>query len=320
MDKSPHYKIKVNADLNSDEGIDFVSLVDFPAIESNWVAFSKQASKKYYFDQDKQMLYGAILIPDKPIERFSEELGKYYITFPESEVIALVRKFQSQKKTLNLNYQHQKDSQLNNAVIQEIWLTGKVDKSQTFGFDFPVNTAMVGVHIGDSKFWELEVKTGNVKGFSIEGWLDMELKSIKKMNKEKFVTATTKDGVVINTDAEKMEVGAEVYTIDVADATKKTPVADGKYTLENGTEIEVAGGKITSLVEDVTAAELDPASVEVIQKAIAPLITELRNQIAALKVELANLPAGKKVEKEKEATVQMSAIEKVKLLINTKTK
>lgn len=321
MDKLPLYKIKVNEDLTSNEGIDFVSLVDYPAIESNWIAFNKQPQKTY-FDTDKQMLYGAILIPDKPIYRFSQDMGEYNVTFPVESVIALVRKLQAQKKTINLNYQHQKDSQISDAVIQEIWLTGVNDKSKDFGFDFPVNTAMVGVYIGDKKFWNEEVKSGNVKGFSIEGFLDMELKSIKhKMNTQKFVSATTTEGVVVKTDAETIEVGVEVYTED--EAGTKTPAPDGMHTLDNGMTITVASGKVTEIEEAPMEEGLDAETVEVIQKAVAPIIAEMQKnfdaQLAALKVELSNQPAGEPAKKENAAPVQLNAVEKVKVLL-TKNK
>lgn len=321
MDKLPLYKIKVNEDLTSNEGIDFVSLVDYPAIESNWIAFNKQPQKTY-FDTDKQMLYGAILIPDKPIYRFSQDMGEYNVTFPVESVIALVRKLQAQKKTINLNYQHQKDSQITDAVIQEIWLTGVKDKSQDFGFNHPVNTAMVGVYIGDKKFWNEEVKSGNVKGFSIEGFLDMELKSIKhKMNTQKFVSATTTEGVVVKTDAETIEVGVEVYTED--EAGTKTPAPDGMHTLDNGMTITVASGKVTEISEAATEEGLDAETVEVIQKAVAPIIAEMQKnfdaQLAALKVELSNQPAGEPAKEENAAPVQMNAVEKVKVLL-TKNK
>lgn len=321
MDKLPLYKIKVNEDLTSNEGIDFVSLVDYPAIESNWIAFNKQPQKTY-FDTDKQMLYGAILIPDKPIYRFSQDMGEYNVTFPVESVIALVRKLQAQKKTINLNYQHQKDSQITDAVIQEIWLTGVKDKSQDFGFNHPVNTAMVGVYIGDKKFWNEEVKSGNVKGFSIEGFLDMELKSIKhKMNTQKFVSATTTEGVVVKTDAETIEVGVEVYTED--EAGTKTPAPDGMHTLDNGMTITVEGGKVTEISEAATEEGLDAETVEVIQKAVAPIIAEMQKnfdaQLAALKVELSNQPAGEPAKEENAAPVQLNAVEKVKVLL-TKNK
>ena len=312
MDKLPLYKIKVNEDLNSNEGIDFVSLVDYPAIESNWKAFS--AKPMYFIDSDKQMLYGAILIPNKPIYRNDPQNGEYNVTFPEAEVIKLVRKFQAQKKTVNLNYQHQNDSQLKNAVIQEIWLTGKSDKSHDFGFDFPINTAMVGVYIGDKKFWTEEVKSGNVKGFSIEGWLDMELKSINKMNTQKFVEATTSAGV-LKTEGESFVVGGTA-TITGEDGVEVP--AEGEYTLENGMVIKCEAGVITEVMEAEAAEELDKESVEVIQKAMESVIAELRAEMAALKVELSNQPAGIKPEEKKQAPVQMSAIQRVKTLIKNK--
>lgn len=312
MEKLPLYKIKVNEDLTSNEGIDFVSLVDYPAIESNWVAFN--AKPQYFFDQDKQMLYGAILIPDKPIYRNDPKMGEYNVTFPEAEVIKLVRKLQAQKKTVNLNYQHQKDSQIKDAVIQEIWLTGKQDKSKDFGFDFPINTAMVGVYIGDKTFWDDEVKSGNVKGFSIEGWLDMELKSIKNMSTQKFMEATTPQGV-LKTEGETFVVGG-MATITGEDG-KESP-AEGEYTLENGMVIKCEAGKITEVVEAVEQEKLDPETVEVIQKAIEPVIAELRAEIAALKVELSNQPAGTPTPTPtpSPAPVAMSAVTKVKQLLN----
>ena len=281
------------------------------------MALSK-APQKYYFDQDKQILYGAILIPNKPIYRYSQDMGEYNVVFKEEEVIKLVRKFQAQGKTVNLNYQHQKDSQIKDAVIQEIWLTGKNDKSKDFGFDFPINTAMAGVYIGDKKFWNEEVKSGNVKGFSIEGWLDMELKSIKnKMNKQKFVSATTKDGVVVNSDAEMLEVGVEVYVLG-EDGTK-TPAPDGVHELDNGMTITVAEGKITEISEASSEESLDAETVEVIQKAmeskLAAMQADFESKLAALEVKFSNQPAGQPATKKTDvAPVKMSAIEKVKLL------
>lgn len=266
MDKLPVYRIKINEDLNSNEGIDFVSLVDYPAIESNWIAMSK-APQKFFFDQDKQMLYGAILIPDKKIYRFSEDMGEYWVEFPEGEVIKLVRKLQAQKKSVNLNYQHKKDSQLSNAVIQEIWLTGKSDKSKDFGFDFPVNTAMVGVHIGDAKFWNDEVKTGNVKGFSIEGWLDMELAMIKNKTRKCTLGAIQKYDIVkraANNDlyiSGEVKVGNYVYynqpqivLIGEQQQELRTPIWENDVELADGRVLVLECGKIIQIVEASAAA------------------------------------------------------------------
>nr|WP_298660959.1 XkdF-like putative serine protease domain-containing protein [uncultured Flavobacterium sp.] len=184
----PVYEIKFDESLESRSGIDFISLVDYPAIESNFIALSTQ---KVHFsaNKEKQLLYGAILIPDKPIYRNDPNgIGEYYVVFKEDTIERLVRKFQATQKTININYQHLENSQVESAVIQEIWLSGENDKSKDLGFDNPKGTAYVGAYIGNEKFWKDEVKTENVKGFSIEGFLDLEMSKLKKhiMSNQKF--------------------------------------------------------------------------------------------------------------------------------------
>jgi hypothetical protein len=206
--------------------------------------------------------------------------------FGKEVIERLVRKFQLQQKTINLNYQHLKDSQIKNAVIQEIWLTGKVDKSQTFGFDLPEGSAFVAAYIGDKDFWINEVKSGNVRGFSIEGFLDMELKKLNQnIMDQKFITAQTDKGE-ITSDAESFTAGGEVYTMVEG---VKTPCADGDYTLDNGMVLKVEGGKITEVTE--ADAELTESEVEIIQKAMKPIIEGFEARIAELKVKLENIPA-----------------------------
>lgn len=306
----PVYKIKVNTSLNNNEGIDFISFVDYPAIQSNFVKFSKQP-QKYHFDQDKQMVYGAILIPDMPIYRFSKEMGEYYVVFEQETIIELVRKFQTQKKTVNLNYQHLDNSQVKDAVVQEIWLTGKVDKSQTFGFDFPVNTAVVGVYVGDKEFWNKEVKSGNVQGFSIEGWLDLALAKIKQNNMEKFVEANVEGGV--------LKVEGETWTVNanaVFTPTDGAEVpADGEYKLDNGTVVKCVAGKVTEVVE---AEEITQDVAEAIQRAMAPVVAAMKkdfnDQIEALKLEFKNKkPNDGKTDPPK---TTLTAVDKVRLMLN----
>lgn len=295
----PVFYIKIKEDLSSNTGIDFISLVDCPAIESNWVAMAdNKAPLKFSTDEDKQLLYGPILIPDLPIYRFDKDMGEYYVVFTAEEIQKLVRKFQASQKSININYQHQKNSQLKAAVVQEIWLTGKIDKSQTLGFDLPVNSAFVCSHIGDKEFWMSEVKTGNVRGYSIEGFLDMEMKKIKKnqnMSAEKFVSAKTDKGIDIKTDADAFVNGVDVYTETDGN---KTPCATGDYVLENGTTLKVVDGKITEVVE--MTEEMSPEAVEVIQKAVQPLLDAFKTQVDAyelrikeLETKLSNMPGAK---------------------------
>lgn len=291
----PVYKIKIQDSLESNTGIDFISLVDFPAIEKNWVAFANE--KSFHFNQDKQLLAGPILIPDMPIYRYSKEIGEYYVVFTKEEIVKLVRKFQSTQKALNLNYQHQKDSQVKTSVVQEIWITDKPDKSEKFGFDLPIGSAFVISHIGDVDFWNNEIKTGNVKGYSIEGFLNMELKNIKKMSQDKFVTATTTTGVVVESDGETFTVGAAVFTIE---NEQKVVLPDGNYAFDNGMGIDVVEGKIT----EVSAPEETPAVTEeemaAIKNILKPIFEAYDAKIAELEVKLSNMVIPAKEDKQEE--------------------
>jgi hypothetical protein len=317
----PVFKIKIDDSLESNQGIDFISLVDYPAIESNWVALSNET--KLHFNQDKQLLYGAILIPDQPIYRYSQDMGEFYVVFTKEEILKLVRKFQAQQKTINLNYQHKKDTQIANAVVQEIWIVEQPDKSNKYIQNLPDGSAFVVAHIGDSKFWNEEVKTGNVRGFSIEGFLDMELKSINQnMQKQKFVSATTVDGVVVKTDAEAIAVGVEVYTED--EAGNKTPAPDGTHTLDNGMVIVVSEGKVTEVseVEEEMDAEVEKVLEKAFNKFFASAIKTFEAKLAEMEVKFSNQPAGQSATKKDDAqSVEMSKMEKVKeIILKSKTK
>ena len=231
----------------------------------------------------------------------------------------MVRKFQAQQKTINLNYQHQKDSQLKNAVIQEIWLTGKSDKSKDLGFDFPINTAMIGAYIGDAKFWADEVKTGNVKGFSIEGFLDMEMKKFNHKHKYKM-DVNTKDGAfVISTADETFTVGATV-TITAADGTT---TSDGTFELENGSTLVVVAGTITEVTDAASAeaeGELSAEEVAVIQSAVKPELDELKKQMADLLAKFSQIPAGKPITIKEEKAPEVSKYASLRAIINNTKK
>lgn len=311
----PVYYIKVNEALDSNQGIDMISLVDHPAIEKNWVAMSND--KRFTFNSDKQLLYGPILIPDMPIYRFSQEMGEYYVVFTKEEIVKMVRKFQAQQKTINLNYQHKDNSKIANAVVQEIWIVDSPDKSTNYVKDLPVGSAFVVAHIGDQKFWSEEVKSGNVRGFSIEGFLDMHMKTTKKnimsTTTEKFITANLPDGGKLSSEGEAFTVGAMAnYT--GTDGVEKP--ADGQYTLDNGMVIKCVTGKIEEIMEAETPAnidsnELSAEETKVIQSAVAPLFAEMKKELEELKTKLSQIPGKPEKKKEQEPT-KLSMMERIR--------
>ena len=158
----PVYKMTIDEN-DTISGVEYISLVDRPAIQVDWVAMSNQ-KKLYFGDVDKQMLFGPAMIPDLPIYRVDPEIGEYYVSFTKEEIEKIFRKFNKQQRTLGINYQHQNNSQVKSAVITEQWtiMDKQNDYSNTLGFDLPIGTKMVGVYISDKEFWDKEIKSGNV--------------------------------------------------------------------------------------------------------------------------------------------------------------
>ena len=66
-------------------GIEAISIVENPAIQSNFVALKDHEIQLAEMDSEKRILLGAILIPNKPILRKGDK-EDYYIFFSKDTV------------------------------------------------------------------------------------------------------------------------------------------------------------------------------------------------------------------------------------------
>ena len=171
---------------------------------------------------------------------------------------------------------------------------------------------MIGAYIGDSAFWANEVKTGNVKGFSIEGFLDMEMKKLK--HKYKMEVKTSDGAYTITTQDDTFTVGAEV----VITATDGTTVAEGTFKLDNGSTIVVAAGAITAIEDSPSEpeGELSQEEVAVIQSAMKSQIDELKGMIETLSQKFSNIPAAQPKTDAKEPEVKESQFASLRTILN----
>ena len=172
--------------LDEDEmetGIEAISIVENPAIESDFVALKDQEIKLAEVDADKKILMGALLIPNKPIYRNGDE-GEYYIYFSKDTVCKASQMFLQNGNQSNSTLEHSKA--LNGLTLVESWIVEDEvqDKSRHYGLNVPVGTWMGAVKVNNSKIWEQYVKTKKVKGFSIEGYFADKMEQTKKVDKE----------------------------------------------------------------------------------------------------------------------------------------
>lgn len=156
--------------LNSE--VDAISIVEFPAIESDFVYLSKERQKETLsVNEEKRMLYGAVLIPDFPIYR-NNGYEEFNIIFSATAIEQLSKRFMTESRNRNWTTDH---SEMTDALsVVETWIkAGERDKSVMLGFDLPKGTWFVGVSVNDNTLWE-QIKAGQYKGFSIESFLDLK--------------------------------------------------------------------------------------------------------------------------------------------------
>lgn len=147
-----------------------VSLVEDPAIESNFIALSKQKSS-IKLENEKRLLIGAALVPNKPIYR-NVNGNEFYISFDETTIEKLAQDFLANDYQHNITVDHQEEA--NDIVIVESWIkTSENDKSVSYGLNEPIGTWFIGMKVNNDEIWQ-RVKDGFYKGFSIEAVVGLD--------------------------------------------------------------------------------------------------------------------------------------------------
>ena len=150
-------------------GIEAVSIVENPAIESDFIALANQEIKFAKVDDEKKLLMGAALIPNKPIFRKRNDTT-FYVYFSKDTVRRASELFFMNGNQNNATLEH--DMQINNLTVVESWIVedSKLDKSVKYGMNMPEGTWMISMKVENDEVWNDYIKTGKVKGFSIEGY------------------------------------------------------------------------------------------------------------------------------------------------------
>ncbi len=171
--------------LDDDEaiGVEAISVVENPAIESDFIALNNQEIKLAEISKEKRLLMGALLIPKKPIYRRNGE-EEYYIFFSEKTVAKASQMYLQNGNQSNSTLEH--DAQLKDLTLVESWIVEDKakDKTALYGLDVPVGTWMGSVKVENDEIWNDYVKTGKVKGFSIEGYFADKLERPNEELKE----------------------------------------------------------------------------------------------------------------------------------------
>lgn len=169
MEKIEVFELVIDTDDES--GVTAIALVDQPAIESNWMAFSKQTEHKFAVkDEEKRIIEGYFMVADLLIPRIGEQGEKFFVKFSAKTIEAIREKQSRLGMTNNFNLMHDPRQiaegvyMLDNLIIDNE--RGKVAPKE---FEKVPNGSLWGsAKVDNDEIWN-SIKAGEFKGFSVEG-------------------------------------------------------------------------------------------------------------------------------------------------------
>ena len=231
-------------------GINAISLVEYPAIEEEFIALN--SAKKVEFatqSEEKRILMGAALVPNKPIYRKNGE-DEFYVYFTKETIRRASEMFFQNGNQNNSTLEHEVD--LQGLSVVESWIIEdeEYDKSRKYGLDLPIGTWMVSMKVNNPDIWEGYVKSGKVKGFSIEGYfvdkVNMSREGLEDIEEQEAALILSSIVGIIKSDKRLKKgkrVEMESYT-DYPDAVKNNAKRGIELNEKNNNKCATDVGKI----------------------------------------------------------------------------
>lgn len=284
---------------DEETGMFKISLVDEPAVMSNFLAFDNTKKRILYSieSEEKRLVRGCIMRCDFPIYRRDENLGEYYVIYKAEQIRKMAEKYLSESRQNNVNLMHEADSDVKGVQMVQYFIKGNGVSVE--GFDDCADGSLFGeFHITNDAIWE-QVKEGVYKGFSLEGVFELapeqklrkekvgdileeQFKRINKQITEKTMSKLSKlrealakalqefgnittDGGILSWDGdEDLTIGDAVYIEDAEG--NRLPAEDKEYKTDDNKIIVVVDGKVADIkdaeIEVIETPEENPVEVE----------------------------------------------------------
>ena len=278
MTKLPVYEALITSE---DDGIVTISLVDEPAVESDFVCFSKDAGKQLFTlkDTSERLITGCLMKADTPIYR-NDNGYEYYIVFSKETIKKMAQKMLSDGTFKNIDTQHNGELLPQGALtLMELYIKDSNKGIDPNFVDIPDGSLMSTFRIDNESIWQECVEGDYLNGFSLEGFF--ETKQIdfskNKQNKTKSFKMRIKemlrrmlaqfgevsmDELILYYEGDgELTVGTVVTDID------GNPVADGEYHNDEMT-VKIADGKVDAIeyIEKKDEPVADEPETEVDEK------------------------------------------------------
>jgi hypothetical protein len=282
--------------LISDEetGMFKISLVDDPAVMSNFLAFDNNRKVQMYKveNEEKRLVRGVVMRADFPIYRYDKRFGECYIIYKADQIRIMAEKYLLESRQNDVNLMHEQNSDVEGVQMVQYFIKGNGVSVEGFE-DIAEGSLFAEFHIVNDEIWNA-VKEGTYKGFSLEGVFDLVPETDAKRTEEivdslegafskflnntknftmgrlnrfkaallkafaEFANVTTDKGILAWDGDDDLKVGDQVYIEDAEG--NRTPAEDGEYKTEDNKTIVVTEGKVAEILDpevEVDAPEAD---------------------------------------------------------------
>lgn len=269
---------------DTDCGMLKISLVDDPAVMSNFQAFDSNKKLMMYSveSEEKRLVLGVVMRADFPIYRIDERAGEYYIIYKAETIREMAEKYLAENRQNNINLMHQEGSDVEGVQMVQYFIKDTAKGISPEGYeDIKDGSLFAEFHVVNDEIWDA-IKEGTYQGFSLEGIfalspeqdkqnvseivdsLDGKFKRILKhfnssntMSKfsrfkaalakvlAEFGNITTDKGILAWDGDEDLKEGDVVF-IEDADGNR-TPAEDGDYKTADNKTIIVVEGKVAEI-------------------------------------------------------------------------
>ena len=226
-------------------GMTKISLVDAPAVQTDFQAFKDAEAPAAYSVQDEaqHLVFGVIMRANYPIYRYSKQTGEYYIMYSPEVIREMAEKYLAEGRQNAVNLQHEDGSDVDGVQLVEWFIKDAGKGIAPAGFEEIEDGSLFGCfHITNEEVWQ-GVVDGTYKGFSLEGIFGRteveDVISTEKMNENKLSTKMVKImELVRGAIASALEAVEQTDEYKEAEApaneTPEAPAAFGSVATDKG--------------------------------------------------------------------------------------
>ena len=306
----PFYKMTVD----ESDGMDGLGLVDYPAHSKALITFSKDSKKSYFFNDEEQILMGVAIATNAPIYRKDFTTNEeFYVIFDKANTRKIGQKMLKNGYLHNVNEQHDSNRMLNDITLDQLFYIDKAKGVECPGCFASQNlkdgSMIISYKVHGLENWnniKSKIQSGEIQGFSIEGYFDREPLQIKRSKnkmkktlkqlvfgsddteeKKVFGEAETTDGVLVKWEGD-LEVGTAVFIMDEEGNDLQAPEGTHSIMREDGNTDVItldANGIVVSkeIVEgEGTEGEEEIAEIGEVEEAMAALKNDYETKLSEL--------------------------------------